>query len=55
MATILSEAGMSIDDISKALTHSDPRTTKLYVDAPNIVKLSTYTTFDEYLNQQQRN
>lgn len=55
VATILSEAGMSIDDISKALTHSDTRTTKLYVDAPNIVKLKTYTTFDEYLEKQQSN
>lgn len=53
VATMLSEAGMSIGDISKALTHSDPRTTKLYIDAPNVVKSSTYTTFDRYLKKQQ--
>lgn len=51
VATVLSEAGMSLDDISKALTHSDTRTTKIYVDAPNIVNLKTHNTFESYLDK----
>lgn len=54
VASVLSEAGMSLDDISKALTHSDTRTTQIYVDAPNVVNLNTHNTFESYLDKSRK-
>ena len=39
-ATLAKQAGMSLEAISEALTHSDTITTKTYVNASNIVPLS---------------
>ena len=39
-ATLAKEAGMSLEAISEALTHSDTITTKTYVNTSNIVPLS---------------
>lgn len=39
-ATLAKKAGMSLEAISEALTHSDTITTKTYVNASNIVPLS---------------
>lgn len=40
-ATLAKKAGMSLEAISEALTHSDTVTTKTYVNTSNIVPLST--------------
>ncbi|MDG7606640.1 tyrosine-type recombinase/integrase [Streptococcus pneumoniae] len=40
-ATLAKKAGMSLEAISEALTHSDTVTTKTYVNTSNIVQLST--------------
>ena len=39
-ATLAKQAGMSLEAISEALTHSDTITTKTYVNTSNIVPLS---------------
>ncbi len=39
-ATLAKKAGMSLEAISEALTHSDTLTTKTYVNTSNIVPLS---------------
>ena len=39
-ATLAKKAGMSLEAISEALTHSDTITTKTYVNTSNIVPLS---------------
>ncbi|HHG7447138.1 TPA: tyrosine-type recombinase/integrase [Streptococcus pneumoniae] len=39
-ATLAKKAGMSLEAISEALTHSDTVTTKTYVNTSNIVPLS---------------
>ncbi|KRL23000.1 hypothetical protein FC98_GL001030 [Lentilactobacillus kisonensis DSM 19906 = JCM 15041] len=38
-----------MEEISKALTHSDTKTTKDYVDTPAIVTLSTFNKFEGQL------
>lgn len=38
-ATLAKKAGMSLEAISEALTHSDTITTKSYVNTPNIIKM----------------
>lgn len=37
--------------ISRALTHSDTKTTKVYVNIPNIIDLSTYEKFERRLTE----
>ncbi|EMC30217.1 site-specific integrase [Streptococcus mutans] len=39
-ATLAKQAGMSLESISEALTHSDLSTTKIYVNTSNVVPLS---------------
>lgn len=48
-ATIAHQGGASMEEISKALTHSDTKTTKDYVDDPAIVTLSTFNKFESQL------
>lgn len=38
-----------MEQISRALTHSDTKTTEVYVNTPNIVDLSTYEKFEQRL------
>lgn len=42
-ATLAKQAGMSLEAISEALTHSDTITTKTYVNTSNVVPLSAGT------------
>lgn len=42
-ATLAKKAGMSLEAISEALTHSDTITTKTYVNTSNVVPLSAGT------------
>lgn len=42
-ATLAKHAGMSLEAISEALTHSDTITTKTYVNTSNVVPLSAGT------------
>ena len=39
-ATLAKQAGMSLEAISKALTHSDTITTKTYVNTSNVVPMT---------------
>ena len=39
-ATLAKQAGMSLEDISEALTHSDTSTTQIYVNTSNIVPVA---------------
>ena len=39
-ATLAKKAGMSLEAISEALTHSDLSTTRVYVNTSNVVPLS---------------
>ena len=43
-ATLAKKAGMSLESISEALTHSDLSTTKIYVNTSNVVPLSAGET-----------
>ncbi|WP_313467010.1 hypothetical protein [Carnobacterium sp.] len=43
------EGGAIMEQISKALTHFDTKTTEVYVITPNIVDLSTYEKFEQRL------
>ncbi|WP_258379237.1 tyrosine-type recombinase/integrase [Enterococcus plantarum] len=50
-STLAYEGGASTEQISRALTHSDTKTTEVYVNTPNIVDLSTYEKFEQRLQQ----
>ena len=39
-ATLATQAGMSLEAISEALTHSDILTTKTYVNASNVIPMA---------------
>lgn len=39
-ATLAKQAGISLEEISKALTHSDTQTTQTYVNTSNIVPIA---------------
>ncbi|WP_411025842.1 tyrosine-type recombinase/integrase, partial [Salmonella sp. s57402] len=39
-ATLAKQAGMSLEDISEALTHSDTGTTQIYVNTSNVVPMA---------------
>ncbi len=39
-ATLAKKAGMSLEAISKALTHSDTETTQIYVNTSNVVPMT---------------
>ncbi|MCC9796049.1 tyrosine-type recombinase/integrase, partial [Streptococcus agalactiae] len=43
-ATLAKKAGMPLESISEALTHSDLSTTKIYVNTSNVVPLSAGET-----------
>ena len=49
--TLAKQAGMSLEAISKALTHSDTVTTKTYVNTSNIVPMAVGEFSLESLNQ----
>ncbi|MFD2830821.1 tyrosine-type recombinase/integrase [Corticicoccus populi] len=48
-STLAYEGGASMEEISRALTHSDVKTTQGYVNTPNVVDLSTYQKFEQRL------
>lgn len=48
-STLAYEGGASMEEISRALTHSDVKTTQCYVNTPNVVDLSTYQKFEQRL------
>ncbi|HFR3279381.1 TPA: tyrosine recombinase XerC [Streptococcus suis] len=51
-ATLAKKAGMSLEAISEALTHSDTLTTKTYVNTSNIVPLSAgHVTYQHLKNE----
>lgn len=45
----LAYEGGAMEEISRALTHSDTKTTHGYVNTPNVVDLSTYQKFEQRL------
>ncbi|EKB7628423.1 tyrosine-type recombinase/integrase [Enterococcus faecalis] len=50
-STLAYEGGATMEQISRALTHSDTKTTEIYVNTPNIVDLSTYEKFEQRLKE----
>jgi site-specific recombinase XerD len=40
-----------MEQISQVLTHSDIKTTEIYVNTPNVVDLSTYEKFEKRLDE----
>ncbi|RSI92537.1 site-specific tyrosine recombinase XerC [Streptococcus mitis] len=50
-ATLAKQAGMSLEDISEALTHSDTSTTQIYVNTSNVVPIAVGALTLESLNQ----
>lgn len=50
-STLAYEGGATMEQISRALTHSDTNTTEIYVNTPNIVDLSTYEKFEQRLKE----
>ncbi|MFC4710276.1 tyrosine-type recombinase/integrase [Enterococcus eurekensis] len=50
-STLAREGGATMAQISQALTHSDIKTTEIYVNTPNIVDLSTYEKFEKRLDE----
>ena len=50
-ATLAKQAGMSLEAISEALTHSDTGTTQVYVNTSNVVPMAVATLALESLNQ----
>lgn len=49
-STLAREGGATIGDISLAMTHSDIRTTEIYVNTPTVVDLSIFNSFIDRLN-----
>ncbi len=50
-STLTREGGATMAQISQALTHSDIKTTEIYVNIPNVVDLSTYEKFEKRLDE----
>lgn len=50
-STLAYEGGATMEQISRALTHSDTKTTEVYVNTPNIVDLATYEKFEQRLKE----
>ena len=50
-STLAYEGGATMEQISRALTHSDTKTTEIYVNTPSIVDLSTYEKFEQRLKE----
>ena len=50
-STLAREGGATMAQISQALTHSDIKTTEIYVNTPNVVDLSTYEKFEKRLDE----
>lgn len=50
-ATLAKQAGMSLEAISEALTHSDTGTTQNYVNTSNVVPMTVGALALESLNQ----
>jgi len=50
-ATLAKQAGMSLEAISEALTHSDTGTTQIYVNTSNVVPMAVGALALESLNQ----
>lgn len=49
--TLASLGGASMDSISKALTHSEMKTTRIYVNVPDFVDSSVHNSFELALNR----
>ncbi|GKQ42229.1 hypothetical protein RD055328_01520 [Companilactobacillus sp. RD055328] len=49
-STLAREGGATMAQISQALTHSDIKTTEIYVNTPNVVDLATHQKFEERLD-----
>ena len=52
-ATLAKQAGMSLEAISEALTHSDTITTKTYVNTSNVVPITAGQVAYEHLTHKQ--
>lgn len=50
-STLAREGGATMAQISRALTHSDIKTTEIYVNTPIVVDLSNYEKFEKRLNE----
>ncbi len=50
-ATLAKQAGMSLEAISEALTHSDKQVTQIYVNTPNIVQKAVGEVAMQSLNE----
>lgn len=50
-STLAREGGATMAQISQSLTHSDIKTTEIYVNTPNVVDLSTYEKFEKRLDE----
>ena len=50
-STLAREGGATMAQISQTLTHSDIKTTEIYINTPNVVDLSTYEKFEKRLDE----
>ncbi|ANZ97231.1 integrase [Brochothrix thermosphacta] len=50
-STLAREGVATMAQISQTLTHSDIKTTEIYVNTPNVVDLSTYEKFEKRLDE----
>ncbi|HFE9851879.1 TPA: tyrosine-type recombinase/integrase [Enterococcus faecalis] len=50
-ATLAKEGGATMAEVSQALTHSDIKTTEIYVNTSNVVSLSTHEAFERRLDE----
>lgn len=53
-ATLAKEGGATMAEVSQALTHSDIKTTEIYVNTSNVVDLTTHEAFERRLNEVQK-
>lgn len=51
-STLAREGGASMSEISEALTHTDIKITKTYVNTPNVAKLLLYEKLEGRLNEE---
>lgn len=53
-STLAHEGGASIEKISEQLTHSDIKTTRIYVNSPDVIDLENHRMFVNRLNREKK-
>jgi integrase len=53
-STLAREGGAATANISEALTHSDLKTTEIYINTPNVIDLSVYQSLENRLEQEKK-